>query len=66
MPDPFPVTFTDAEWRSRLSPEQYRVMRRHGTEAPGTCAVAGQLLLETPPIAFGTFSVPAESPLTGV
>lgn len=36
---PFPITFTEAEWRARLSPEQYRVMRAHGTEAPGSCAL---------------------------
>ncbi|MFL1463110.1 peptide-methionine (R)-S-oxide reductase MsrB [Roseococcus sp. DSY-14] len=39
MPGPFPVTFTEAEWRARLSPEQFRVMRAHGTEAPGSCAL---------------------------
>lgn len=26
------VTYTDEEWRKRLTPEQYRVCRRHGTE----------------------------------
>lgn len=35
----FPVSFTEAEWRARLTPEQYRVMRGHGTERPGSCAL---------------------------
>ncbi len=44
----FPVTRTDTEWRTRLTPEQYRVMRGHGTERPGSCA----LLHEKRPGAF--------------
>jgi peptide-methionine (R)-S-oxide reductase len=44
----YPVSFTDAEWRSRLTPEQYHVMRGHATERPGSCA----LLYEKRP---GTF-----------
>ena len=35
----FKVTRTDAEWRARLTPEQYQVMRDHGTERPGSCAL---------------------------
>jgi peptide-methionine (R)-S-oxide reductase len=35
----FPVAYTDAEWRARLTPEQYEVMRGHGTERPGSCAL---------------------------
>ena len=32
----FEVTKTDAEWRQRLTPEQYRVLREHGTERAGS------------------------------
>ncbi|SNB74232.1 peptide-methionine (R)-S-oxide reductase [Arboricoccus pini] len=38
----YPVMRSDAEWQARLSPEQYRVMRNHGTEAPGSCALLGE------------------------
>jgi peptide-methionine (R)-S-oxide reductase len=39
MDDTYPVTRTDAEWRRLLTSEQYDVMRGHGTEAPGSCAL---------------------------
>ena len=32
----FDVTKSDAEWKSQLSPEAYRVLREHGTERAGT------------------------------
>ena len=35
----YPVSHTDAEWRKLLSPEQYMIMRQHGTERPGSCAL---------------------------
>jgi peptide-methionine (R)-S-oxide reductase len=35
----FPVTHTDAEWRQILTPEQYAILRGHGTERPGTCTL---------------------------
>jgi peptide-methionine (R)-S-oxide reductase len=33
---PFEITKSDAEWRAALTPEQYRVLRDHGTERAGT------------------------------
>jgi peptide-methionine (R)-S-oxide reductase len=57
---PAPVQKSDAEWKRALSPEQYRVLRTHGTERAGTsplndehragvfhCAGCGQPLFES-------------------
>ena len=30
------VVLTDSEWKQRLTPEQYDILRRHGTERPFT------------------------------
>ncbi len=38
----YPFTRSDAEWRRLLSPEQYAIMRGHGTEAPGSCALLAE------------------------
>ena len=56
----YTVELSDAEWRQRLSPQAYEVMRRHGTERAGTspldkrydpgsydCAGCGQKLFES-------------------
>jgi len=55
----FPVEKTEDEWAAELTPEQYRVLRQHGTERPGTnplndekrdgtfaCAACGQPLFQ--------------------
>jgi peptide-methionine (R)-S-oxide reductase len=35
---PAPLSLSEDEWRKRLSPEQYRILREKGTEYPGTGA----------------------------
>ncbi len=55
-----PAHLTDDDWKQRLTPEQFRVLRKHGTEPAGTsplnaekrpgtfvCAGCGQRLFET-------------------
>jgi peptide-methionine (R)-S-oxide reductase len=48
MEKSYAVKHSDAEWRRKLTPEQYQVMRAHGTEAPDSCA----LLMEKQPGKF--------------
>jgi peptide-methionine (R)-S-oxide reductase len=35
----FPVKHDETDWRSKLTPEQFRVLREHGTERAGTSAL---------------------------
>jgi peptide-methionine (R)-S-oxide reductase len=54
------TTKTDQDWKRELTPEQYRVLREHGTEHPGAsplnnekrdgvfaCAGCGELLFDS-------------------
>jgi len=60
MPMTEKMNLTDAEWREKLTPEQYRILREHGTERAFTgkyeknkaageyvCAGCGQPLFES-------------------
>jgi peptide-methionine (R)-S-oxide reductase len=38
----YPFTRSDEEWHRQLTPEQFQVMRDHGTEPPGSCALLGE------------------------
>ncbi len=38
-PETFPVEHSAAEWQAKLSPEQFRILRQHGTERPGASAL---------------------------
>jgi len=39
LPKPEPVRLTDAEWKKRLTPAQYDVLRQEGTERPQSSAL---------------------------
>lgn len=54
------MELSDDEWRKKLTPEQYRILREQGTEAPGTgallyndkageyaCAACGNILFDS-------------------
>ncbi|HTT01614.1 MAG TPA: peptide-methionine (R)-S-oxide reductase MsrB [Steroidobacteraceae bacterium] len=56
----FPLQKSEAEWRHELTPEQYHVLREHGTERAGSsplnrehrtgafhCAACGQVLFDS-------------------
>ncbi len=49
----YPVRYSEAEWRRRLTPAQFHILREKGTEPPGTSA----LLKEKRP---GTFVCAAD------
>ncbi|MBW8783073.1 MAG: peptide-methionine (R)-S-oxide reductase MsrB [Novosphingobium sp.] len=38
----YPVAFSDAEWRKRLSPVQYQILRHRNTEPPGSSPLLGE------------------------
>ena len=42
MDEQFPVQKSDEEWRRILTPQQYAVLRRHGTEPPGSCVLLAE------------------------
>lgn len=35
-PETYPVALSDEEWRQKLTPAQFQVLRKHGTERAGT------------------------------
>ena len=37
-----PIRLSEAQWKERLSPERYRILREEGTERPGTSELNGE------------------------
>ena len=38
----YPVTHTDAQWRKLLTPRQYTILRKEGTERPGSSSLLNE------------------------
>ena len=38
----FPVSFSEADWRRKLTPAQFHILREKGTERPGSSALANE------------------------
>ena len=38
----YPVAYSEAEWRRRLTPEQFYILRQKGTERAGTSPLVGE------------------------
>jgi len=38
----FPIHKPDEQWRSELTPEQFNVLRQHGTERPRSSPLDGE------------------------
>lgn len=38
----YPVSFTDAQWRKRLTAQQYAILRKASTERPGSSPLLGE------------------------
>jgi len=39
----FPISYSEEEWRQRLTPQQYAILREHGTEYPFSSPLNNEL-----------------------